>query len=123
MNKNLKGCPHLKFDRRDDRRMRKKLERGVGDVFARRWQNSPENSPTTNRNGKWIVPYYFSNDVPSWMRDMIDDYLSDFGTNTCVEARRVDYSEKKWTNRVKFAYLHDEEMVFNPFWRRQTDGM
>ena len=111
MRKKLKGCPHLKFDRRDDRRMRKKLERGVGDVFARRWQNNPENNPTTNRNGKWIVPYYFSNDVPEWMKDQIEDYLSDFGTNTCVEARRVSYSEKKWTNRVKFAYLHDEEMV------------
>ena len=62
-------------------------------------------------NCKWIVPYYFSNDVPEWMKDQIEDYLSDFGTNTCVEARRVSYSEKKWTNRVKFAYLHDEETV------------
>ena len=80
----------VKFNRRDDRQLRKNLERGAAKVYIRRWQLYPEGDPITDRNSKWLIPYGYEERVPEDYRAEIDEHLADFARQTCTKPVRID---------------------------------
>ena len=85
------GCRELKFNRRDDRRLRKNIERGGAKVYIRRWQLYPEGDPINDRAGKWLFPYAYEDIITEEDRAKIDHFLADFGEQTCTKPIRTDF--------------------------------
>ena len=99
----------LKFNRRDDRRLRKTIERGAARIYSRRWQLYPEGDPITNKTAKWLIPYLYDDDVPNDARIDIDYYLADFGRQTCTKPLRITEEESfpKYRNHVRIMWINE----------------
>ena len=112
----LDGCSTLRFNRRDDRRLRKNIERGAATVYLRRWQLYPEGDPIATKSGKWLVPYLYDDDVPKDARIDIDHYLADFARQTCTKPKRITEDETfpKYRNHVRIIWIN-EGMCFSSF--------